>query len=199
MSNPVSPFRNNLFAVRPTIQEALNYAEMLTNTFQGTEYAAAKTAIGVLINTIDSVITQSQVTSPQLDQADMLTQLGGMYDKLVNDVVAKVSARDIALIDERIDAHKLIREDAIGDVVDAHIHNLDDKIADWMDNNLRDKMMDILANDDIDDQISNWMSNNFDITDYNVDDAIEQWMDNNLDDKVTDAARCLTFTVEVSR
>jgi hypothetical protein len=60
-------------------------------------------------------------------------------------------------------------------------------------------MMDILANDDIDNQISNWMSNNFDVTDYNVDDAIEQWMDNNLDDKVTDAARCLTFTVEVSR
>ena len=59
--------------------------------------------------------------------------------------------------------------------------------------------MDIVADDDIDDQISNWMSNNFDITDYNVDDAIEQWMDNNLDDKVTDAARCLTFTVEVSR
>jgi hypothetical protein len=172
MSNPVSPFRNNLFAVRPTIQEALNYAEMLTNTFQGTEYAAAKTAIGVLINTIDSVITQSQVPSPQLDQADMLTQLGGMYDKLVNDVVAKVSARDIALIDERIAEHKLIREDAIGDVVDAHIDNLDDKIADWM-------------------------SNNFDVTDYNADDAIEAWMENNLDEKVSEAIGNVEFNVTV--
>jgi len=199
MTNPVTPFSNNLFASRPTIKEALDYAEILINTFQGTEYAAAKTAIGVVVNTIENVVATSQVPRPQLDQADMLTQLGGMYDKLVNDVVAKVSARDIALIDERIAEHKLIREDAIGDVVDAHIHNLDDKIADWMDNNLRDKIMDIVADDDIDDQISNWMSNNFDITDYNVDDAIEQWMDNNLDDKVTDAARCLTFTVEVSR
>jgi hypothetical protein len=138
-----------------------------------------------------------------MDQSELLVILGGLYDKLVSDVAAHVNQKRsealTVLIDERIDAHKLIREDAIGDVVDAHIHNLDDKIADWMDNNLRDKMMDILANDDIDDQISNWMSNNFDVTDYNVDDAIEQWMDNNLDDKVTDAARCLTFTVEVSR
>ena len=175
MSNPVTPFRNNLFASRGcNIQEALDYAEMLINTLTNVDQVAVRTAIGVLLNTIDNAVTQSQGPSPE-----------------------KLAI--IALIDERIAEHKLIREDAIGDVVDAHIHNLDDKIADWMDNNLRDKVMDIVADDDIDDQISNWMSNNFDITDYNVDDAIEQWMDNNLEDKVTDAARCLTFTVEVSR
>ena len=197
MTNPVTPFSNNLFASRPTIKEALDYAEILINTFQGTEYAAAKTAIGVVVNTIENVVAKSQGPSPQLDQADMLTQLGGMYDKLVNDVVTKVRGLDTALIDERIADHKLIREDAIGDVVDAHIHNLDDKIADWMDNNLRDKMMDILANEDIDDDISNWMSNNFDITDYNVDDAIESWMDNNMDEKIQDAISNIEFSVTV--
>ena len=198
MTNPVTPFSNNLFASRPTIKEALDYAEILINTFQGTEYAAAKTAIGVVVNTIENVVAKSQGPSPQLDQADMLTQLGGMYDRLVNDVVTKVRGLDTALIDERIADHKLIREDAIGDVVDAHIHNLDDKIADWMDNNLRDKVMDIVADDDVDDQISNWMSNNFDITDYNVDDAIESWMDNNIDEKIQDAISNLTFNVTVS-
>jgi Glu-tRNA(Gln) amidotransferase subunit E-like FAD-binding protein len=71
-------------------------------------------------------------------------------------------------------------------------------IDDWMDNNLRDKMMDILANEDIDDDISNWMSNNFDITDYNVDDAIESWMENNMDDKIQEAINNLTFSVTVS-
>jgi len=197
MTNPVTPFSNNLFGSRPTIKEALDYAEILINTFQGTEYAAAKTAIGVVVNTIENVVATSQVPRPQLDQADMLTQLGGMYDKLVNDVVTKVRGLDTALIDERIADHKLIREDAIGDVVDAHIHNLDDKIADWMDNNLRDKMMDILANEDIDDDISNWMSNNFDITDYNVDDAIESWMDNNMDEKIQDAISNIEFSVTV--
>ena len=97
-----------------------------------------------------------------MDQSDLLTLLGGLYDKLVSDVASKVEKRHIEVINE-----------VVGERLNFSLN-------------------------DIDDQISNWMSNNFDITDYNVDDAIEQWMDNNLDDKVTDAARCLTFTVEVS-
>ena len=164
MTNPVSPFRNNLFASRGMdIQSALDYAEIMINTLSSTDQVAVRTAFGVLINTIDSAVTQSQGPSP-------------------------VEEALFAIIDKRIAVLQINTQVEINASID-----------DWMDNNLRDKMMDILANDDIDDQISNWMSNNFDITDYNVDDAIEQWMDNNLDDKVTDAARCLTFTVEVSR
>ena len=148
MTNPVSPFRNNLFASRGMdIQSALDYAEMMINTLSATDQVAVRTAFGVVINTIDSAVTQSQGPSPE-----------------------KLAI--IALIDERIDAHKLIREDAIGDVVDAHIDNLDDKIADWM-------------------------SNNFDVTDYNADDAIEAWMENNLDEKVSEAIGNVEFNVTV--
>ena len=148
MSNPVSPFRNNLFASRGCdIQSALDYAEMMINTLSATDQVSIRTAFGVVINTIDSAVTQSQGPSPE-----------------------KLAI--IALIDERIDAHKLIREDAIGDVVDAHIDNLDDKISDWM-------------------------SNNFDVTDYNVDDAIESWMENNLDEKVSEAIGNVEFDVTV--
>jgi len=148
MSNPVSPFRNNLFASRGcNVQEALNYAEMMINTLSATDQVSIRTAFGVVINTIDSAVTQSQGPSPE-----------------------KLAI--IALIDERIDAHKLIREDAIGDVVDAHIDNLDDKISDWM-------------------------SNNFDATDYNTDDAIEAWMENNLDEKVSEAIGNVEFNVTV--
>jgi len=164
MSNPVTPFRNNLFGSRGMdIQSALDYSEMMINTLSATDQVAVRTAFGVVINTIDSAVTQSQGPSP-------------------------VEEALFAIIDKRIAVLQINTQVEINASID-----------DWMDNNLRDKMMDILANDDIDDQISNWMSNNFDITDYNVDDAIESWMDNNLDDKVTDAARCLTFTVEVSR
>ena len=123
-----------------------------------------------------------------MDQSDLLTLLGGLYDKLVSDVASKVEKRHIEVINE-----------VVGERLNFSLNDIDEKIGDWMLTNLRDQMMTVLENDDISDQISNWMSNNFDITDYNVDDAIEQWMDNNLDDKVTDAARCLTFTVEVSR
>ena len=197
MSNPVSPFRNNLFASRPTIQEALDYAEMLINTLSNVDQVAVRTAFGVVLNTVDSAVTQSQGPKPVMDQADMLSQLGGMYDKLVSDVATFKSDWTISLIDERIAEHKLIREDAIGDVIDAHIDNLDDKIVDWMDENLKEKMMLILKDDDIDDQISNWMSNNFDLTDYDVDSAIESWMDNNIDEKIQDAISNIEFSVTV--
>jgi len=197
MSNPVTPFRNNLFASRPTIQEALDYAEMLINTLSNVDQVAVRTAFGVVLNTVDSAVTQSQSPKPVMDQADMLSQLGGMYDKLVSDVATFKSDWTISLIDERIAEHKLIREDAIGDVIDAHIDNLDDKIVDWMDENLKEKMMLILKDDDIDDQISNWMSNNFDLTDYDVDSAIESWMDNNIDEKIQDAISNIEFSVTV--
>jgi hypothetical protein len=148
MSNPVSPFRNNLFGSRGMdIQSALDYAEMMINTLSSTDQVAVRTAVGVLVNTIDSAVTQSQGPSPE-----------------------KLAI--IALIDERIDAHKLIREDAIGDVVDAHIDNLDDKISDWM-------------------------SNNFDLDNYDVDSSIESWMDNNLQEKVEEAIGNVEFNVTV--
>ena len=148
MSNPVTPFRNNLFASRGMdIQSALDYSEMMINTLSATDQVAVRTAFGVVINTIESAVTQSQGPSPE-----------------------KLAI--IALIDERIDAHKLIREDAIGDVVDAHIENLDDKISDWM-------------------------SNNFDLDNYNVDDAIESWADNNLQEKVEEAIGNVEFNVTV--
>jgi hypothetical protein len=148
MSNPVSPFRNNLFASRGMdIQEALNYSEMLINTLSNTDQVAVRTSIGVLLNTIDNAVTQSQGPSPE-----------------------KLAIID--LIDERIAKHNFIREDAIGDVVDAHIENLDDKISDWM-------------------------SNNFDLDNYNVDDAIESWMDNNIDEKIQDAISNIEFNVTV--
>ena len=163
MTNPVTPFRNNLFGSRGMdIQSALDYAEMMINTLSATDQVAVRTAFGVVINTIDSAVTQSQGPSPE-----------------------KIAI--IALIDERIAEHKLAREDGVESLV---------KI--WIDENLREKVMDIVADDDIDDQISNWMSNNFDITDYNVDDAIESWADNNMDDKIQEAISNLTFSVTVS-
>jgi len=163
MTNPVSPFRNNLFASHGcNIQEALNYAEMMINTLSATDQVAVRTAFGVVLNTIDSAVTQSQGPSP-------------------------VEEALFAIIDKRIAVLQINTQVEINASID-----------DWMDNNLRDKMMDILANEDIDDDISNWMSNNFDITDYNVDDAIESWADNNLDEKISEAINNLTFNVTLS-
>ena len=162
MSNPVTPFRNDLFASRGMdIQSALDYAEMMINTLSATDQVAVRTAFGVVLNTIDSAVTQSQGPSP-------------------------VEEALFAIIDKRIAVLQINTQVEINASID-----------DWMDNNLRDKMMDILANEDIDDDISNWMSNNFDITDYRVDEAIESWMDNNLQEKVEEAIGNVEFNVTV--
>lgn len=151
MANPVSQFRNNLFASRGCdIQSAIDYCEVMISTLNQTDQIGARSAIGVLINTIDNAVAQSQGPSPE-----------------------KLAI--IALIDERIAEHKLVREE-----------------------DLQSKVMDFLENDDISDQISDWMSNNFDIDDYNVDYSIERWIENNLDEKVSDAISNLTFNVTVS-
>ena len=163
MSNPVTPFRNNLFASRGMdIQSALDYSEVMINTLSATDQVAVRTAFGVLLNTIESAVTQSQGPTP-LEEALF------------------------AIIDKRIAVLQINTQVEINASID-----------DWMDNNLKDKVMDIVAEDDVDDQISNWMSNNFDITDYNVDDAIESWADNNMDDKIQEAISNLTFNVTVS-
>jgi hypothetical protein len=167
----------------------------MINNLSAPDQVAIRTAFGVLINTIDNKVTNTpeRIAVVQLISSIINEQL----NVTMNDVDEQISNWMNSNLYDRLDAHKVVREDAIGDVVDAHIYNLDDKIADWMDNNLRDKMMDILANDDIDDQISNWMSNNFDVTDYNVDDAIESWMDNNMDEKIQDAISNIEFSVTV--
>ena len=164
MTNPVSQFRNNLFASRGcNIQEALDYAEVLINTLNNADQVAVRTAFGVLINTVDNAVAQSQGPSP-------------------------VEEALFAIIDKRMAVLQINSQVEINASID-----------DWMENNLKDKMMDVLANDDIDDQISNWMSNNFDLDDYNVDGAIESWMDYNIDDKVYDAVNSISFTVEIGR
>jgi hypothetical protein len=163
MTNPVSPFRNNLFGSRGMdIQSALDYAEIMINTLSSTDQVAVRTALGVLLNTIDSAVTQSQGPSP-------------------------IEEALFAIIDKRIAVLQINTQVEINASID-----------DWMDNNLKDKMMDVLANEDIDDDISNWMSNNFDITDYDVDGAIESWAYNNLDEKISEAVNKLTFNISVS-
>ena len=158
MSNPVTPFRNNLFGSRPTIQEALDYAEMLINTLSSVDQVAVRTAFGVLLNTIDNNVTNTP---------------------------------------ERIAVVQLISS-IINEQLNVTMNDVDEQISNWMNENLKERMMLILRDDDIDDQISNWMSNNFDIDDYDVDSSIESWMDSNLDEKVSEAISNLTFNVTVS-
>jgi hypothetical protein len=146
MSNPVTPFRNNLFASRGMdIQSALDYAEMMINTLSATDQVAVRTAFGVVINTIESAVTQSQGPSPE-----------------------KIAI--IALIDERISEHKLAREDGVESLINDWMDNnlrdkvmdivadddVDDQISNWMSNNFD------ITDYNVDDAIESWADNNMD-------------------------------------
>jgi len=146
MTNPVTPFRNDIFGSRGMdIQEALNYAEMLINTLSNVDQVAVRTAIGVLLNTIEKAVTQSQGPSPE-----------------------KIAI--IALIDERISEHKLAREDGVESLINDWMDNnlrdkvmdimadddIDDQISNWMSNNFD------ITDYNVDDAIESWADNNMD-------------------------------------
>ena len=66
MTNPVSQFRNNIFGSRGcNIQEAVDYANELINTLPQTDQVGIRVGFGVLLNTIDNAVAQSQGRAPE--------------------------------------------------------------------------------------------------------------------------------------
>jgi hypothetical protein len=158
--NPLACYRNDLFGSRGVdVGAALTYVnELATASSDG---VAVQTAAYVLLNTM----------------------LGAM-DQVLNAPSPERLAL-IELIDQRIDDHKLIREDAVAN-----------QITDWMNDHLEEYIGD---NIDIDSKISDWLSDNFDVTDYNINDAINEWASDNLADEVEKVIKnSLTFSVIVN-
>jgi hypothetical protein len=154
--NPLRGWYSDLFGSRGVdVGHALEYVDQLAAA--STDPVAVQTAARVLLNTVIGAVDQMlNATSPE-----------------------RLALID--LIDERIDAHKLIREDQVGD-----------KVSQWMDDNM-----------DLEDRIGDWMSHSFDLTDYNVedvvDDKIREWASDNLADEVESVIKnSLTFSVIVN-
>jgi hypothetical protein len=140
MSNPVTPFRNDIFGSRGMdIQEALNYAEMLINTLSNVDQVAVRTAIGVLLNTIEKAVTQSQGPSPE---------------KLA--IIDLIDARieEWATLTLRDKVMSIVEDDDISDQIsnwmsnnfDLSDYNVDYAIESWMDNNIDEKVSDAISN-----------------------------------------------------
>jgi hypothetical protein len=151
-TNPLRGWYSDLFGSRGVdVAAALDYVDQLASA--SSDAVAVQTAARVLLNTVIGAVDQV-LKAPSPERLAL-----------------------IDLIDQRIDEHKLIRED-----------DIEDKISQWMDDNV-----------DIEDKISNWMSDNFDVTDYNVDDAISAWMSNNMTDEIESVIKnSLTFSVIVN-
>jgi hypothetical protein len=160
MKNPLDQFRSGLFGSRGCdIEAALQYVDELAAA--SSDAVAVQTAARVLLNTAANAVHQV-MNAPSPERLAL-----------------------IELIDQRIDEHKLIREDAVTN-----------QITDWMNDHLEEYIGD---NIDIEDKISDWMSNNFDVTDYNINDAIHEWASDNLADEVEKVVKnSLTFSVIVN-
>jgi len=69
-----------------------------------------------------------------MDQAQLLSLIGSLYDKLVDDVAARVMIKMTAGRGAQI-----VTEDALDDLIEAWVEtnlNLDDAIESWVDSNL---------------------------------------------------------------
>lgn len=115
-----------------------------------------------------------------MDQSELLTILGGLYDKLVSDVAAKVQLQQQNLLQSSLNA-------VIDERVSfwAHAH-LDGQIEDWVENNL-----------DIDNKIEGWVENNLDI-ESQVEECVHSLSSDSFNDAVLDCIRnCVTFDIVV--
>jgi hypothetical protein len=146
--NPIRKHTSDLFASRGCdIDSAMEQAKQIIEALPSDNRAPAYTALMVVINTAANAFDQSRGPSPE-----------------------KLAL--IELIDHRISEAKLVREDAVNQMIES-----------WMESNV-----------DHDDLISEWMGNNFDITDHddNIDwdsqlgDRISDWMSDNLSDRIND-------------
>jgi hypothetical protein len=144
MSNPVSPFRNNLFASRGMdIQSALDYAEMMINTLSSTDQVAVRTAFGVVINTIDSAVTQSQGPSPEK------IAIIALIDERIDESIAQWM-----LLNLRDKVMSIVEDDDISDQIsnwmsnnfDIEDYNVGDAIESWADRNLEEKINEAINN-----------------------------------------------------
>ena len=150
MSNPVTPFRNDLFGSRHTIQEALDYAEMLINTLSATDQVAVRTAFGVLINTIDNKVTNTpeRIAVVQLISSIINEQL----NVTTNDIDEQISNWMNSHLRDRV--MSIIEDDDISDQIsnwmsnnfDIEDYNVGDAIESWADRNLDDKINEAINN-----------------------------------------------------
>ena len=144
MTNPVTPFRNNLFASRGAdIQSALNYAEMMINTLSAVDQVSVRTAFGVVINTIDSAVTQSQGPSP-VEEA-----LFAIIDKRFAKLQINTQVEINSYIDDWMDSNL---QDKVSDKLDSWADNdLNERMDSWAEDNLGDS---------VDDRIESWIDDN---------------------------------------
>lgn len=128
-----------------------------------------------------------------MDQAQLLSIIGSLYDKFVADVSAKVGSK---LVDDVID--RLSTSGMLTTEINLRVQEQVDKLTASDMDLIRDIVRDEIESADVDQQISDWMGNNFDIDDHlDLNDKIDDYLSDRLTDRVRDEVRDLSFSVTV--
>jgi len=90
-----------------------------------------------------------------MDQSQLLTLIGSMYDKLVEDVAQRVTSQLETLIGQRFANARAELEETVAARIAVDEDALDDRIATWVQENI-----------DVDHDIERYMNNQFDIDDH---------------------------------
>jgi hypothetical protein len=155
MTNPVSQFRNGIFGSRGcNIQEAVDYVNELINTLPQTDQVGIRVGFGVLVNTIDNAVAQSQGPSPEKIAITHLISsiINEQLNVTMNDVDEQISNWMNSNLKERI--MDIVAEDDISDQIsnwmsnnfDVEDYNVGDAIESWADRNLDDKINEAINN-----------------------------------------------------
>ena len=128
-----------------------------------------------------------------MDQAQLLSLIGSLYDKFVADVSAKVEGKLLDSIIDRLTTSGMLTTE-INTRIQDHIDGLTDLDKSMITEIVRGEIEDL----DVEEKISDWMSNSFDIDDHiNVNDKIDDYLSDRLTDMVRDEVRDLSFSVTV--
>jgi len=148
-----------------------------------------------------------------MDQAQLLSFIGSLFDKLVADVSAKVESRLLESIIDRLNTSGMLTTE-----IDTRIEAALDRLAANKTKIFQTKIIELSELDksmvleivrdeienniDLDGTIEDWMSNNFDINTYiknqlNVSEEVDDYLSDHLTDMVKDEVRELSFSVSV--
>ena len=133
-----------------------------------------------------------------MDQAQLLSFIGSLYDKLVADVSSKVESRLLDSIVDRLNTSGMLTTE-IDTRIQAKIDDLTGLDKAMITEIVRGEIED---NIDLDQAIGDWMSNNFDINDYiktqlDISEEVSDYLSDHLSDRVRDEVRDLSFSVTV--
>jgi hypothetical protein len=127
---------------------------MMINTLSATDQVAVRTAFGVVINTIDSAVTQSQGPSPERIAVVQLISsiINEQLNVTMNDVDEQISNWMNSHLRDRV--MTIIEDDDISDQIsnwmsnnfDIEDYNVGDAIESWADRNLDDKINEAINN-----------------------------------------------------